>query len=290
MDVGMNILIADDSMAMRKIIRKALQKIEAARILEAGNGREALSLSEKNEIDLFVTDWVMPIMDGVEFVRTIRGKAQYATKPILMVTSEAQQHNIHLASEAGVTDYITKPFSSDILLEKIEGLLLTISGEKDTITQALKPINPSRETDGRPQTKQFVSFRIDTNLMGIDILHVREINRALDITPVQHAPEYVKGLVNLRGQTVTVFDLGVRLGLAARRITEQTHNIIFKKDSVGILVDDISDVVSVDMMEIESPPANLAGIDTAYVEGVIKLSQELLVIISSEKILMQKEN
>ena len=81
--------------------------------------------------------------------------------------------------------------------------------------------------------KQFVTFRLDNRLLGIDILKVREINRVLDITPVQHAPGYVRGLVNLRGQTITVFDLGTRLGLPPRGITGCSHNIILKQDEVG---------------------------------------------------------
>ena len=77
-------------------------------------------------------------------------------------------------------------------------------------------------------TKQFVTFRIDGDLLGLDVLRVREINRILDITPVASAPDYVRGLVNLRGQTVTVFDLGIRLGLTPRFITEESHNVVLE--------------------------------------------------------------
>ena len=82
---------------------------------------------------------------------------------------------------------------------------------------------------------------MDGNLMGIDILKVREINRSLDITPVQYGPEHVRGLVNLRGQTITVFDLGTRLGLSPRQLSSNSHSIILKQDAVGFLVDHIGD-------------------------------------------------
>ncbi|MFP5213899.1 MAG: chemotaxis protein CheW, partial [Acidobacteriota bacterium] len=91
-------------------------------------------------------------------------------------------------------------------------------------------------------TKQFVTFRINGSLLGLDVLTVREINRVLDLTPVPHAPDYVRGLINLRGRTVTVFDLGVRLGQPASAITEESHNVVLKHDSVGLLVDAIGDV------------------------------------------------
>ena len=138
------------------------------------------------------------------------------------------------------------------------------------------------------KSRQFVTFGIDDYLLGIDILKVREINRVLDITPVQHARTYVRGLINLRGQTVTVFDLGRRLGLALREIAEESHNIILKNDAVGLLVDSIRDVVVAQDDEIEQPPANVGGIEGKFIEGIVKLEKDLLVILSAEKILEYK--
>ncbi len=132
---------------------------------------------------------------------------------------------------------------------------------------------------------QFITFRLDDTLAGIDILHVREINRVLEITPVQHAREYVRGLVNLRGSTVTVFDLGLRLGLAKRRITSESQNIILKKDAVGLLVDKIGDVVETENDEIQMPPANIGGLESRFITGVVRLADELLIVLSSDKIL-----
>ncbi len=138
------------------------------------------------------------------------------------------------------------------------------------------------------KSRQFVTFGIDDYLLGIDILKVREINRVLDITPVQHARTYVRGLINLRGQTVTVFDLGRRLGLALRKIAEESHNIILKNDAVGLLVDSIRDVVVAQDDEIEQPPANVGGIEGKFIEGIVKLEKDLLLILSAEKILEYK--
>jgi purine-binding chemotaxis protein CheW len=133
--------------------------------------------------------------------------------------------------------------------------------------------------------KQFVTFRIDDDLLGIDVLMVREINRVLDITPVPKAPDYVRGLVNLRGQTVVIFDLGVRLGLSPRIITEESHNVVLKKDLVGLLVDSIGNMVQCGALEVELPPANVGSIEGKFIEGVLKLSHDLLVILNTRKIL-----
>jgi purine-binding chemotaxis protein CheW len=133
--------------------------------------------------------------------------------------------------------------------------------------------------------KQFVTFRIEGDLLGIDVLRVREINRMLDITLVPKAPDYVRGLVNLRGQIVTVFDLGIRLGLPRREITEQTHNVILKHHAVGLLVDLIGNIVQCDELEVERCPANAGSIDEKFIEGVVKLEDELLVVLRTGKLL-----
>ncbi len=134
-------------------------------------------------------------------------------------------------------------------------------------------------------SRQFVTFRIDEHLVGIDILKVREINRILEITPVQQAPAYVRGLVNLRGQTVTVFDLGVRLGLSPRVVTGTSHNVILKPEAVGLLVDRIGDVEEAEETAVEPPPANLNGIGAGFIECVVRLKDELVLVLSPEKIL-----
>ncbi|MBF0101823.1 MAG: chemotaxis protein CheW [Desulfobacterales bacterium] len=134
-------------------------------------------------------------------------------------------------------------------------------------------------------TVQFVSFVIDSNLCGINILNVREINSVLDITPVQHAPDYVRGLINLRGQTVTVCDLGVRLGLEPRTITSETKNIILKEEDVALLVDSIGDVVEVEEDEIRPSPANFGDIEREFMDGIVRLESQLLIILSAKRLI-----
>ena len=141
-----------------------------------------------------------------------------------------------------------------------------------------------------PEIRQFVSFRIDNLLMGIDILKVREVNMLLNITPVQHAPDFVRGLINLRGQTVIVFDLGVIMGRPMRTLTDESHNLILKADDVGLLVDNIGEIIDVFDNEIEILPSNIDLPTGRYVESVVKLENELMMIVSTEKILNSSGN
>ena len=141
-------------------------------------------------------------------------------------------------------------------------------------------------------------------MFGLDIVLIREINRILDITPVPHSRTHIRGLINLRGQIVTILDLGVRLGLSRRDVTEESHNIILKTSSelaatkhsngqhlvtstdlVGFLVDAIGDVVEADEATIEPPSANVSEGEGRFLSGVIKTDSGLLVLLDLQEIL-----
>ena len=117
----MNILIVDDSGVMRRIHKGILLErgIPESDLIEAEDGRIALELANTKPIGLFLVDWNMPNLNGLEFVRTLRGMDAYKTTPIIMITSEAAKYNVVEAVKAGVTSYVIKPIKGDALWEKI---------------------------------------------------------------------------------------------------------------------------------------------------------------------------
>ena len=117
------IITVDDSSTMRRIIKNTLTKLGFTNVLEAGNGVEGLDVLAKNEVDLIITDWNMPEMDGLTFVKTLRAKEEYKETPILMVTTEAAKEDILTALRSGVNNYVVKPFTPDTLQEKVNKLL-----------------------------------------------------------------------------------------------------------------------------------------------------------------------
>jgi two-component system chemotaxis response regulator CheY len=117
------IITVDDSSTMRRIIKNTLQKIGFANVLEAGNGLEALELMAKQNVDMIITDWNMPEMDGLTYVKAVRGKDQFKETPILMITTEAAKEDILTALRSGVNNYVVKPFTPDTLQEKVFKLL-----------------------------------------------------------------------------------------------------------------------------------------------------------------------
>jgi two-component system chemotaxis response regulator CheY len=121
----MKFLIIDDSMVIRNIHKNLLKekKFSEEGIFEADNGDTALEIAEKEKIDVFLVDWNMPGINGLEFVKKIRAMPDYSETPIIMVTSEAAKYNVVEAIEAGVTNYIVKPIHGDVLWSKISKYL-----------------------------------------------------------------------------------------------------------------------------------------------------------------------
>jgi two-component system, chemotaxis family, chemotaxis protein CheY len=111
------VLIADDSSTMRKIILRSLKAVGIDSATEAADGAEAFAMFQKEPFDLVLTDWNMPNKTGLELIKEIR--AINATVPIIMVTTEAEKTRVLDAIHAGVSDYLVKPFTSEMLREKL---------------------------------------------------------------------------------------------------------------------------------------------------------------------------
>ncbi len=117
----MKILIVDDSSVMRRIHKNTLMEkgIAESDILEAEDGSVALSMARAQNIGLFLVDWNMPTLNGLDFVKALRNLDVYKTTPIIMITSEAARYNVMEAIQAGVTNYVIKPIKGPTLIEKI---------------------------------------------------------------------------------------------------------------------------------------------------------------------------
>jgi two-component system chemotaxis response regulator CheY len=117
------ILAVDDSPTMRRIIVNTLKRAGFNDVIEASDGKDALAKLKVDKINLIITDWNMPEMDGLTLVTTLRSMAEYKTLPILMVTTRSVKDDIVEALKVGVNNYIVKPFTPDTLKEKIQQVL-----------------------------------------------------------------------------------------------------------------------------------------------------------------------
>ena len=151
--------------------------------------------------------------------------------------------------------------------------------------------NVAAKANENDEVVQWVTFRLSDETYGINVMQVQEVLRVSEIAPVPGAPHYVLGIINLRGNVVTVVDTRIRLGLATSEVTDSTRIVIIEgeKHVVGILVDCVAEVVDLVASEVESAP-NVGNEESAkYIQGVASRGDELLILVDLNKLLTDEE-
>ena len=130
LDLSVKVLVVDDILSMRHIVRRALLEIGYTNIHDATNGEDGLHKLKNGGFGLMLLDWNMPVMSGIELLRTIRADQDLQCLPVLMITAEANEDHIMEAVQAGVSDYLVKPFSTHSLQDKLEKIFKRSSQAK----------------------------------------------------------------------------------------------------------------------------------------------------------------
>lgn len=138
---------------------------------------------------------------------------------------------------------------------------------------------------------QWVTFCLDEEVYGINVMQVQEVLRYTDIAPVPGAPSYVLGIINLRGNVVTVIDTRTRFGLGQNDITEHSRIVIIEseKQVVGIMVDSVAEVVYLKTSEIDSAPHVGTDESAKFIQGVSNRDDQLLILVDLNKLLSDEE-
>lgn len=138
---------------------------------------------------------------------------------------------------------------------------------------------------------QLVSFKIGNEEFGVDILNVQEINKMTQITKVPNAPDFVEGVINLRGRIIPVIDLRTRLKLERKEHDKDTRIIVvdLNNKTVGFIVDAVREVLRVPVNITEAPPEIVTGIDSEFIKSVGKLDDRLLILMDLNKIITKIE-
>jgi purine-binding chemotaxis protein CheW len=138
---------------------------------------------------------------------------------------------------------------------------------------------------------QWVTFKLDNETYGINVMRLQEVLRYTEIAPVPGAPSYVLGIINLRGNVVTVIDTRQRFGLDTAEVTDNTRIVIIEADKqvVGILVDSVAEVVYLRQSEVETAP-NVGNEESAkFIQGVCNKNNELLILVELDKMMSEEE-
>lgn len=138
---------------------------------------------------------------------------------------------------------------------------------------------------------QLVTFRVGREEFSVDILNVQEIIRMSEITRVPRAPEFVEGVINLRGKVIPVLDLRKRFGLSAVERNNESRIIVVDSGAtvVGLIVDSVSEVLRLPASTVEPPPEIVGGVESDYIDGVGKLDGRLVILLNLDRVLSGRE-
>ncbi len=138
---------------------------------------------------------------------------------------------------------------------------------------------------------QLVTFSTGEEEFGVDILRVQEIIRTMAITKVPKAPEFVEGVINLRGKVIPIIDLRRRFGLQSKAHDKHTRIIVIEINTmiVGFVVDSVSEVLRIPASTVEPPPPVVAGLESEYISGVGKLEDRLLILLDLDRLLSRAD-
>lgn len=137
------------------------------------------------------------------------------------------------------------------------------------------------------QDVELAIFQIEDMLCGLDTRHVQEINHNFEITPVHRAPDYVRGVINLRGEIITVIDLHQKFNIPPGEVHEDTQVVVirYEEECIALLVDNIYDVVNAHQSDISTPPSNVEGISGAFISCIYRMEKDLVIVLDLEELL-----
>lgn len=151
------------------------------------------------------------------------------------------------------------------------------------------PVN--KLADGNDEVLQWVTFRLEDETYGINVMQVQEVLRYTEIAPVPGAPDYVLGIINLRGNVVTVIDTRARFGLQPGEVNDNSRIVIIESDKqvIGILVDSVAEVVYLKSSEIDSAPNVGTDESAKFIQGVSNRDGQLLILVDLNKLMTDEE-
>lgn len=152
--------------------------------------------------------------------------------------------------------------------------------------------NENKDSKGALEILQLVGFLIGSEEYAVDILKVQEINRIVQITKVPNSPDFVEGVINLRGKVIPILDLRIRMGMGKKEHDAHTRIMVvdISQKTIGFVVDEVTEVLRIPKSVIEAPPELATGQRSDFITGVGKLEDRLLILLDLDKIISGEES
>lgn len=158
-------------------------------------------------------------------------------------------------------------------------------------TENQKNIIPANEHFSSEETVQVVTFKLNDEEFGLDILKILEINKIIKITKIPKAPDFVEGIIDLRGKIIPVVNIRKKFNFETKKTTKETRIIITNiiNKTIGLMVDKVSEILRIKNSEIQPPPPLITKLGSEHIKGVGKLNERLIILLDIDKIFEKSE-
>ena len=295
----MQILTVDDEKEQLKSLCLTLRS-NGFQTLAASSARKALDCLETRAfaIDLILTDYAMPGMDGITLVKAV--KQLYPKLPVIMMSAEGTGELAEMALKNGCDGFVEKPFAVETLVRQIHCIPGRNKNQAINIKEAgMSSEDHRRGNDHRQHCYEkegkYLTFVLEAEDYGISINSVREIIGMMTITSVPRSPEFIRGVINLRGKVIPIVDLRTRFGMKSAETTERTCIIVVEVNRadtriiMGLVVDSVSEVLAIKGEDIEASPSFGSQLETRYILGMAKLEGGVKILLDIDRVLDNSE-
>lgn len=265
-------MIIQDSLSINAMLKSRLESAGFF-VDTVETGEEGVEKAKNGRYKLVLTDIKLPGMDGLEVARVLKKNEDTKNTAVILISARDESELAKCAKDVCADGYVGEPFDGKEFVKKIKEFIV----EEEDLYEA---------PEVKEETTQLVVFRISAEWYGIEITKVKEVIKAEDITYLPSSPEYVAGIVNLRGNILSVTDLKKIFGLPQEELTGKSRLVVIESGvlETGLLVDEVAEAVEIPISGIDPALTTIIPERAEYIEGECKIGDRLIGILKVEKI------
>jgi chemotaxis signal transduction protein/CheY-like chemotaxis protein len=294
------ILLVDDNPVNLKVAKMLLEK-EGVQVDSVMDGETAFSAIQNTSYQMVLMDVQLPGMDGLETTRQIRQWEMSSTAgndhprtPIIALTAADQEEEQQACLVAGMDDVILKPLRPDKIKKALQLIFVNHMSNEKLSTNILNKLKEKEEsTSSTPieaSIRHLVTFSLGNEKYAFDMDFMKKIRWAEGITPVPGLPPHIPGIINLRGEIISVVDLKALLGISSKTPSKATIMVTSMKGvDVGFLVDSVDEIIDLPSKSIDPPMITFEKEYSEFIDGETRMDESLVVILNYRKIMTSEK-
>ena len=294
------VLVVDDNPVNLKVAKVLLEK-KSVQVDSVMDGKTAFSVIQTTPYQMVLMDVQLPGMDGLETTKLIRQWEMSSSQgqdhpriPIIALTAADQEEEQQACLKAGMDDVILKPLRPDKIEKILQFVDLNQNNNDKLSTKILNELEENHKspsaTPSKSSIRNLLTFSLSNEKYAFDMSFMKKIRWAEGITQVPGLPPHIPGIINLRGEIISVVDLKALLGISSETPSKATIMVTSMKGiDVGFLVDSVDEIVDLPLKSIDAPMITFEKEYSEFIDGEARLDESLVVILNYGKIMASEK-